>query len=106
MSPDGLLMNIHNAMHEYEIPVIIFSGVMVALGWVAHMVTRDVDCHDTGCVHPPCTPQKGRNSRILLIATLLFVVNLVIYFGIHRNVLHLDAFDKRETEHHHDHEML
>jgi hypothetical protein len=106
VSPDGLLMNIHNAMHEYEIPIIVFSGVMVALGWLAHIVSRDVDCHDTGCVHPPCTPQKSRNSKILAIATLLFVVNIVIYFGVHRNVLQLEVFRPQGIERHHDHETL
>lgn len=58
VAPDGILMRIHEALHEYEIPVIVFSGVMVVVGWVAHLASRTVDCHDTGCGHPPCTPPK------------------------------------------------
>lgn len=105
VAPDGILMRIHEALHEYEIPVIVFSGVMVVVGWIAHLASRTVDCHDTGCGHPPCTPRKNWNSRILLGATLLFMVNMVIYFGVHRNVLHLDMFavQAEEAEHHHDH---
>lgn len=103
MSPDGFLMSIHDAMHTYEIPVILFSGVMVLLGWLAHLSSRKVDCHNTGCAHPPCEPQKNTNGKILTIATLLFIVNLVIYAGVHRNIFHIAAFDKATTEQHHDH---
>ncbi len=114
VSPHGPLMNIHNAMHAYEIPIIVFSGVMVALGWATHIWGNKVDCHDTGCCHPPCPskadPQKSRNTKILAAATLLFMVNMVIYFGIHRNVLHLDMFRPqpidRHVEHNHSPESL
>ncbi len=111
VSPTGTLMNIHNMMHSYEMPVIVFSGAMVAIGWVAHMLSREVDCHNTGCGHPPCSPQKTKNSKVLVIATLLFVLNLGIYLGIHRNVLDLEMFhthaahERHEDEHdghHHD----
>lgn len=109
ISPDGVLMHIHNAMHTYEIPVIVFSGAMVVLGWVAHFLTKDVDCHSTGCCHEPCTPQKSKNSKVLLIATLLFAVNIAIYFGVHRNVMRLDMFRPHPLEHHidddHSHEI-
>jgi len=110
VSPDGILMNIHNVMHVYEVPVILFSGLMVALGWAAHFWSNRADCHDTaGCTHPPCSPQKSRNSKILTVATLLFMVNIVIYFGVHRNILHLDIFRphpiERHTEHDAEHDM-
>lgn len=115
ISPDGFLINIHNAMHSYEVPIIVFSGVMVLLGWVAHFVSRRVDCHDTGCGHPPCTPQKSKNSKVLLIATLLFALNILIYFGVHRNVFELMVFrphpleksinhDDIHRENHHSHD--
>lgn len=104
MSPDGWLVNIHNVMHHYEIPIILFSGGMVALGWVAHLISRRVDCHDTGCGHPPCAPQKTNNSRILTIATILFLMNIVIYFGVHRNILQIDTLSSDSLEQHFDHE--
>lgn len=86
------ILDLHDALHEYEVPIILFSAVMVALGWGIHFGAANVDCHDTGCVHPPCGPQKNKNTRILVIATILFAANLVVYFGIHRNVLGLDMF--------------
>lgn len=106
IAPDGLLMNIHNAMHMYEVPIIVFSGAMVVFGWLAHFLSKNVDCHDTGCGHPPCTPQKTKNSKVLLIATLLFAVNMVIYFGVHRNVMHLDMFRPHPLLNHVEHDHL
>lgn len=105
VSPDGILMSIHNKMHSYEIPIILFSGGMVALGWAAHLFSQKVDCHDTGCGHPPCTPQKARNSRVLIVASVLFCLNIIIYFGVHLNVMHFDAFRPRplESRIHQDH---
>lgn len=96
-APD-FIEKIHDTIHHYEVPIIVFSGVMVALGWVFHLSTRTVDCHATGCVHPPCDQKKVTNSKILLVATALFAVNLVIYFGIHQNIFGIEALDV-----HHDH---
>lgn len=103
ISPDGMLMNIHNAMHAYEIPVIVFSGAMVVLGWATNSLSKGVDCHDTGCGHPPCTPQKSKNSKVLMVATILFALNILIYFGVHRNVLHLNMFRPHPLERHVSH---
>jgi len=96
-----MIERLHDTIHEYEVPIIIFSGVMVVLGWIVHGASREVDCHDTGCTHPPCGTKKKSNARILWVATLLFAVNLVIYFGIHRNVARLEIF---ETHHEHEHD--
>ncbi|MDY0029236.1 MAG: hypothetical protein RBR86_04750 [Pseudobdellovibrionaceae bacterium] len=96
----GVLMDLHETIHHYEIPLIIFSGVMVALGWIIHLASTDVDCHDTGCAHPPCSPKKRNNSRILVIATVLFAVNLLIYGGVHQNVFHLEVFEAAGTHTH------
>lgn len=102
----GFITEVHETIHAYEIQIIVFSGLMVVLGWGVHLASREVDCHDTGCVHPPCSGTKTGNSRILVIASLLFAFNLVIYFGIHQNVLGLEMFetDQQHAEHHdHNH---
>ncbi len=77
------LGGLHEAMHEWEIPLIIMSGVILVLGWTLHFVSKSIDCHDTGCGHEPCTPKKQRTARILKIATLLFVINVAIYSALH-----------------------
>lgn len=103
----GFILEIHEFLHAYEMPIVVFSGVMVVMGWMIHLGTRSVDCHDTGCVHPPCAPKKDNNARILVIATALFAINLVVFFGIHRNVFGLEMFaspDAHEEHDHHDHD--
>ncbi len=99
----GVLLDLHEHIHEYEVLIIAVSGLMLVLGWAAHLYSRKVDCHDTGCGHPPCTPQKNTNARILIVASALFVVNLSIYLFVHKNVLDLAVFSEGvEAVHHHE----
>lgn len=76
----------HDFLHNKEVPLIIFSGVMIALGWGVDLYAKRIDCHDTGCCHPPCTPAKGRAHIVLKIATALFICNLIIYLIFHRGM--------------------
>lgn len=89
----GFLLDLHENIHHYEIHIIAFSGAMLLLGWGTHMASRRVDCHDDGCCHPPCTPQKSANKRILVIASILFLLNVGIYLFVHKNVFGLAAFE-------------
>ena len=70
-------------MHGYEFEMIAFSALILMVGWGVHVYSEHVDCHDTGCSHGPCEPQKKRVNRVLMVATLLFVVNLVVFFYPH-----------------------
>lgn len=70
------LETLHAGLHHYEWPLIVFSAVMVALGWVFHFLGRKVDCHDSGCHHPPCEPSKDRTSMLLVLATVIFIANI------------------------------
>jgi hypothetical protein len=54
---------LHDMMHDWEIPVIIFSGVVVALGWALYVFSKRIDCHDPGCVHEPCGRVKKEPTR-------------------------------------------
>ncbi|MBU0800032.1 MAG: hypothetical protein KKA05_03430 [Alphaproteobacteria bacterium] len=80
--PAGLLA-FHDFMHEWEIPVIITSAVILLFGWVLHFISLKLDCHDTGCHHGECAPKKISTSKLLWIATGLFSVNLIIYLALH-----------------------
>lgn len=92
----GGLDRLHDMIHNYEIPLIIFSGIMLALGWALHVIARRLDCRSTGCAHEPCGPTKKRSLRIMQIATILFAANLTIYSVFHLN-------DPLHTHHGHDH---
>ncbi len=93
------MMALHERIHHYEVPIIVFSGVILVLGWVAHHLSGKVDCHDTGCGHPPCDPYKERNKNILLIATGLFIINFMIYAVVHKNVFNIEMFPHGDISH-------
>jgi hypothetical protein len=76
---DGL----HHAMHDWELPVIVFSGAIVAIGWAAYFYSKNNDCHAYGCDHSSCQPRKKRAGWVLLLASALFLVNVTIYIGFH-----------------------
>ncbi len=77
------LERLHHIMHGYEFEMIVFSAVVLLAGWGLYLYSEHVDCHDTGCSHGPCEPQKKRVNKVLIVATVLFLVNLVVFFGFH-----------------------
>ena len=78
-----MLNDIHHILHGYESGLVVFSGVMLAIGWIAQWMSARFDCHDTGCDHPPCDTKKIRNARILTVATVLFMFNalMLLFFN-------------------------
>lgn len=80
--PAGVL-KFHDIMHGWEMPIIITSGLVILLGWWLHDYAKKLDCHDA-CGHEPCGPKKERSAKILKIATVLFMINVSVYFFIHR----------------------
>lgn len=82
----GWLVSFHEVMHGWEVPMIIVSAVVVALGWGLYFYSKKIDCHDTGCCHEPCGPRKKAANKILVAASILLVFNVSIYFGIHRGM--------------------
>ena len=73
----------HEMMHDWEIPLINFSGVVVLMGWGIHHIAKKIDCRDTGCMHGKCDTKKKDSLKVLKIATALFVINLAIYGTFH-----------------------
>ncbi len=84
----------HDLIHDWEIPIIIASGLVIFVGWLLHDYAQKIDCESMGPDHEICAPRKKSAEKILKIATFLFVVNVSIYFLVHRPM----------DEHHgHDH---
>lgn len=94
---------LHHVMHDWEVPIILFSGLVVLAGWALHLYSQKLDCHDTGCVHGGCAPKKNRNLTILKIATVLFVVNVTIYMVFHRGLETFGVTEPAALHAHHDH---
>ena len=90
-SVSAFLMDVHDMLHAWEVPIIIGSGIVLLLGWALHGLSRYLDCRTTGCGHGPCAPRKHMTRRILWFATALFVFNAAVYTGIHRHIAPIQA---------------
>lgn len=93
------MVKMHDVLHHYELPMIIFSAFILVAGWALHWYSQKIDCHDTGCGHGPCDTKKNNTHILLMIASVLFVVNVSVYFVFHRhggfqeNVIHQHSGD-------------
>lgn len=74
----------HDFMHHWEVPIIVVSGLILALGWAVTLYSDRVDCHHTGCEHGACAPRKNKAHLVLKVATILFLFNVIVYFAVHR----------------------
>jgi len=82
----GPLLEVHDLLHAWEIPMIVFSAVILLFGWALYRYSKKIDCHDTGCGHGPCEPRKNKTLLILQLASVLFVINVSVYFLFHRHM--------------------
>lgn len=98
-----IFLDIHEALHAYEIPMIITSGIVLAFGWALYFISRKLDCHDTGCGHGPCEPRKVSAHTILKIATVLFIINISVYFSFHYAAEAPTPAHQQSIEHDHAH---
>ena len=77
------LENFHHTIHDWEVPMLMGSGVILVLGWVLHQFSKKMDCATDGCSHPPCGPVKTRSNKLLLFATILYAGNVIFYLAFH-----------------------
>lgn len=82
----GWMESVHELLHGWEVPMIIVSAAVLALGWMLHWYSKKMDCDDLGDGHAHCESKKDRASLILKIATLLFLVNVTVYGALHRGI--------------------
>lgn len=74
---------LHDIIHGYEIPVIIFSALMLVLGWWAYWLAKRTDCHSLGHDEHACHKTTDRSKVYLVVGTALFALNLCIFIGLH-----------------------
>ena len=90
--------------HEFEIAMMVFSGAMLLLTAVIHLISWRMDCiKDAGCSHSDCTPKKKRSNLLLYIATIAFLVNIFVFtFGKHNHEVVQKHDSHSLDEHGHD----
>ena len=81
--PFGLI-EFNEVLHHWEMPILIFSGVILFVGWTLHIISERLDCRSSaGCHHEPCEPKKKKSSLVLMIATVLFIINICSLMLVH-----------------------
>lgn len=100
----GFVNYMHDVIHSYEVPIISASGVLLSLGWILYLYAKKLNCSEenTNCCHEPCTPKKYRTKIIMIIATVLFAINVSIYFGFH-STNYTNIYNDYEHRHSHSH---
>jgi len=93
------LKEAHELLHNWEIPIILTSGVVITLGWFLHHYFNKVDCHD----HGPCIQKKKISKHILTIATALFVINVSVFVVFHKGMGIYTSKIVEETHKAHNH---
>lgn len=91
---------LHDVIHGYEIPIIIFSAVMLGLGWWAYGLAKRTDCHSLGHDEHACHRTTDRSRVFLLIGTALFVMNLCIFLTLHMSLDKHSAAEHNHVESH------
>ncbi len=86
--PTGWI-EVHDLLHHWEVPMIMVSGIILALGWGLHYYSEHMGPHEQHkhCCDGHCGPsaqKKNKIHTILKITTILFAVNVTVYFAFHR----------------------
>ena len=93
---------LHDLIHDWELPIIMVSCFVLLLGWGVYSYAQKMDCDHMGEGHEVCASKKKRSAIILKVASVLFVMNVGIFFFVHRPMT--EAAQDVHTEHaHHDH---
>lgn len=106
------MVEVHEALHRWELPIIGFSGIVLAIGWAATIYGERAEMHhhDAGCDHGACRSDKEKTRLIMMIASVLFAVNLFVYAAVHRSHWLIDHIGwtgpvlENADEHHHGEE--
>ncbi len=74
----------HAWFEQYEVSLLVISGVVLACAALAHIISRAINCRKDGaCTHKPCESKKDISGRILFICTAIYAVNMVLFFAHH-----------------------
>lgn len=80
----GFIDAAHHMIHDYEIPLMMISAAILLAGWGLYFYAQRLNCRtEAGCAHEPCAPKKNRVCYVLMGASILFMVNVIIYVSLH-----------------------
>ncbi len=82
----ALAWPLHDLIHRYEVPLIVFSAVIIAAGWGVYLLALRTDCQALGHHEAHCHKVTRKTRTVLVIGTALFLFNLAVYLFLHREL--------------------
>ncbi|MEM8971411.1 MAG: hypothetical protein AAGD43_05015 [Pseudomonadota bacterium] len=76
----GAFVVFHRFIHDYELHILIGSGLLLAFGFGLHIFSHWMECHSPEHNHHKSKPKRFRIGWIFSIALILYVANLSFYF--------------------------
>jgi len=70
---------LHDSLHRFELLMLVVSGMALVFGFWIHIRQNRIDCAKENCDHKPCASKKRQSRIILIIAAVLFLLNLANY---------------------------
>lgn len=67
----GMFLTYHDVIHSYEIPILVGSGLVLAIGLALHYVSHRIE-------HPST---RYRPSKLMTLAIILFAANVTFYIS-------------------------
>ncbi len=95
----AFMVGMHDFLHEWELPMIVVSGLVLAIGWAAVLYSDKISCESECCAQSGCAPKKNKAHLVLKIATVLFIFNVLIYLVFHRSTWVVDHFASGHETH-------
>lgn len=65
---------------QIENYLLVIMGVMLGLTYFVNRYSKRLDCQENDlCTHPPCDEKKDISGYFLRIATVLYVLNILLF---------------------------
>lgn len=93
---------LHDVIHGYEIPIILFSGFLLVAGWIIYGMATRTDCKGMGHDEHQCHETYDRSKLFLIIGTVLFIANLAVFLVLHQGLDRLTHKHHDTASHHHE----
>ncbi|MCC6598892.1 MAG: hypothetical protein IT559_08895 [Alphaproteobacteria bacterium] len=88
----GWLTGLHEMMHDQEVTMILISASVILLGWGLYFYTRRSGCVDHECGDRACQTHQRFSIRMLVIASVLVVFNIFVYFVFHAHQQDMETY--------------
>jgi len=96
----GFALSYHNYIHTWEHLIIAISAALLVLGWSLFALNARLQIKHDCCSQTTCNKTRHKSKIIMIIATVLFLVNVSAYFLLHKD---RNTVPVAPAQNHHNH---